>query len=174
MKMRYLLIILFLTLGLSTVVSSAEKTTGKATTTGDPDIPSDELELLLRPLTRAELETETQGWLKLLKSKISEISEADIGAKYKRSELQYADDIQAALDEIEKAKQTADDKPDDTEAAEVLEAAISKAKALEQESKTAASEMKGNTAVNRVIVAAEKFAKEQAAYKEEKETVKTP
>ena len=174
MKTRYLLIILFLTLGLSTVVSSAEKTTGKATTTGDPDIPSDELELLLRPLTRAELETETQGWLKLLKSKVSEISEADIGAKYKRSELQYADDIQAALDEIEQAKLTADDKPDDTEAAEALEAAISKAKALEQESKTAASEMKRNAAVNRVIAAAEKYAEEHAADKEEKEIVKAP
>lgn len=174
MKIRYLLVILFLALGLSTVVSSAEKTTGKATTTGDLEIPTDELELLLRPLTRAELETETQGWLKLLKSKISEISEADIGAKYKRSELQFADDIQAALDEIEQAKQTADNKPDDTEAAEALEAAISKAKALEKESKTAASEMNRNAAVNRVIAAAAKYAEEHAADKEEQETVKAP
>ena len=106
MKTRYLLIILFLTLGLNTVADSAEKETEKAAiTTGDPDIPSDELALLLRPLTRSELETETQGWLNLLKAKITEISEAEIGAKYKRTELQYADDMQAALDEVEQVKQ---------------------------------------------------------------------
>jgi small conductance mechanosensitive channel len=176
MKTSHLLIILFLSLGLGTVASSAEKDVAKATTTGDPGIPGDELELLLRPLTRTELEAETQGWLELLKSKISEISEAEIGAKYKRTELQSADDMQAALDTVEKAKQTADDKPDDSDAAEALEAAIVAAKALDKESKTAAKEMQRNTAVNRVTEAAAKYAKELAADGEDEEgdTVEAP
>jgi small conductance mechanosensitive channel len=174
MKTRYLLIILFLSLGLGTVASSAEQDAAKATTTADPDIPGDELELLLRPLTRTELEAETQGWLELLKTKISEISESEIGAKYKRTELQSADDLQAAIDEIEQAKQAADDNPDDTAAAEALAAAISTAKALEKESKTAAKEMDRNAAVNRVIEAAAQYAEELAADNEDDDTVVTP
>ena len=77
-KPIYLLLLVFLTLGPGAAVSSAEKSTEKATTTANPEIPIDELELLLRPLTRSELETETQAWLKLLQDKISEISEADM------------------------------------------------------------------------------------------------
>lgn len=176
LKTGYLLIFIFLTLGLLNTVTGAEIDADKATTTGNPDIPIDELDLLLRPLTRTELETEALGWLDLLKTKISEISEAEIGAKYKRTELQYADDMQAALDEVEQAKQTADNNPDDTGAAAALEAAISTAKALGKESKTAAREMERNAAVNRVIAAAATYAKENAAdHKEdENETVKTP
>ena len=168
MKARYLLIILFLSLGPGTVASSAEQDTAKATTTTDPDIPLDELELLLRPLTRTELETETQGWLDLLKNKISEISDAEIGAKYKRTELQYADDMQAALDEVGKTKQAADDKHDDSGAANALEAAIATAKALDKESKTAAKEMERNTAVKQVTAAAAKYAEDLAADDEDK------
>ena len=173
MKTSYLLIILFLSLGLSTVASGTEQDAAKATTTGNPDIPVDELELLLRPLTRTELETETQGWLDLLQTRISEISEAEIGAKYKRTELQSADDMQAALDEVAQAKQAADDKPDDSGAAEALKAAIAAAKALEKESKTAAKDMEGNAAVNRVTEAAAMYAKEHAADNED-DTVEAP
>ena len=176
MKTGYLLIFIFLTLGLLNTVTGAEIDADKATTTGNPDIPIDELDLLLRPLTRTELETEALGWLDLLKTKISEISEAEIGAKYKRTELQYADDMQAALDKVEKAKQTADSKPDDNGAAEALEAAISTAKALEKESKMAAREKEGNAAVNRVIAAATKFSEELAANDEDEadDTVEAP
>ena len=176
MKARYLLIILFLSLGPGTVAGNTEQDAAKSTTTADPDIPLDELELLLRPLTRTELETETQGWLNLLKHKISEISEAEIGAKYKRTELQYADDMQAALDEVEQAKQVADDKPDDTGAANALEAAIATAKALKKEFQAAAKEMERNTAVNQVTAAAAKYAEELAADDEDEkdDTVEAP
>ena len=173
MKTSYLLIILFLSLGLGTTASGTEQDAAKAATTGNPDIPVDELELLLRPLTRTELETETQGWLDLLQTRISEISEAEIGAKYKRTELQSADDMQAALDEVAQAKQAADDKPDDSGAAEALKAAIAAAKALEKESKTAAKDMEGNAAVNRVTEAAAMYAKEHAADNED-DTVEAP
>jgi len=174
MKTKYLLIFLFLTLGLNSAVNSAGKDAEKAITTGNPEIPTDELELLLRPLTRTELETETLGWLTLLQDKISEISEAEIGAKYKRLELQHADDLQAAIDEIEQAKQAADDNPDDTAAAEALAAVISTAKALEKESKTATSEINRKAAVNRIIEAAAQYAEELAADNEDDDTVETP
>ncbi|MEN8206172.1 MAG: mechanosensitive ion channel domain-containing protein [Pseudomonadota bacterium] len=176
MKTGYLPVVLFLTLGLLNAVTGAEIDATRATTTANPDIPVDELDLLLRPLTRAELETETHGWLALLKDKITEISEAEIGAKYKRSELKYADDIQAALNKVEQARQVADDNPGDTRAAEALEAAISTAKALKRESETTAAKSAQNDAVNQVIETAAKYAEEQAADSENdaRDTLKAP
>ena len=108
MTLRHLLVFTLLVFGLTGASYSAEKEeTPEPVTTANPEIPVDELDLLLRPLTRTELEVETTGWLALLQEKIAEISEAEIGAKYKRTELQYADDLQGALDRIEKAKQAA-------------------------------------------------------------------
>lgn len=40
-------------------------------TTKNPEIPTEELKLLVKPLTKKELQTEAQGWLLLLKSKIN-------------------------------------------------------------------------------------------------------
>lgn len=176
LRIGYLLLCIFLILGPGTTVSSAEKSTAKATTTVNPKIPIDELELLLRPLTRSELETETQAWLKLLQDKITEISEAEIAAKYERLELQYADDIQAALDKVEKAKQTADDNPDDASAAEALEAAITAAKTLKKESESDIRGMSRDSSMKRVVAAAEKYAAEHAADSEDEEdlTPETP
>lgn len=171
MKPIHLLLLVFLTLGPGAAVSSAEKSTEKATTTANPEIPIDELELLLRPLTRSELETETQAWLKLLQEKISEISEADIGAKYERLELQYADDIQAALDNVEQAKQAADDNPDDASAAEALEAAITAAKTLKKESESVTGALSRDASMKRVIAAAEKYAAEHVVDSEDEEDV---
>ena len=122
MMLRHLLVFLLLVPGLAGFCYSADKEeTPEPVTTANPEIPVDELALLLRPLTRTELEVETTGWLALLQEKIAEISEAEIGAKYKRTELQYADDLQGALDQIEKAKQAADNEPDDAAAAAALE-----------------------------------------------------
>ena len=171
MKPIYLLLLVFLTLGPGTVASSAEQDAAKAITTSDPDIPTDELELLLRPLTRSELETETQAWLRVLQDKVSEISEADIGAKNKRLQLQYADDIQAALEDVEQAKQAADSNPDDASTAEALEAAITAAKTLKKESESVARTLSRDASMERIIAAAEKYAAEQAADSEDEEDV---
>ena len=171
MKPIYLLLLVFLTLGSGTVASSAEQDAAKAITTSDPDIPTDELELLLRPLTRSELETETQAWLRVLQDKVSEISEADIGAKNKRLQLQYADDIQAALEDVEQAKQAADSNPDDASTAEALEAAITAAKTLKKESESVARTLSRDASMERIIAAAEKYAAEQAADSEDEEDV---
>ncbi len=171
LRIGYLLFCIFLTLGSGIAVSADENSTAKATTTANPEIPIDELELLLRPLTRTDLETETQAWLKLLQDKITEISEAEIGAKHKRLELHYADDIQSALDKVKQARQAADSNPDDASAAEALEAAVTAAKTLKQESESVARSMSRDASIKRVIAAAEKYAAEQAADNEDEEPV---
>jgi len=171
LRIGYLLLCIFLALGPGAAVSSTEKGTAKATTTANPEIPIDELELLLRPLTRSELETETQAWLKLLQDKITEISGAEIGAKYERLELQYAEDLQAALDSVEQAKQAADSNPDDASAKEALEAAIAAAKTLQTESESVARTLSRDASMKRVIAAAEKYAAEHVADSEDEEDV---
>jgi small conductance mechanosensitive channel len=47
-------------------------------TTADPTVPIEELKLMLRPLTQEELVVEADGWLGLVKSKVAEISTAEI------------------------------------------------------------------------------------------------
>jgi small conductance mechanosensitive channel len=150
---------LFISLCLTgSVLAADKKDTDKPAldpmTTGNPEIPIDELELLLRPLTRDQLEAETSGWLALLQEKVSEISEAEIGAKHKRVEMQFADDLQAALDRVEQSKQKADANPDDSAAAAALEADIAGAGALKEKTQAAIREMENNAAVMEVIEAA--------------------
>ena len=101
----------------------AETSSEQPTTTGDPEIPLDELELRLRPLTRSELQVEADGWLKLLQAKVREISTAEIAAKHKRAELKKADEVKAALKQVEKAEKAAGEAPADKEPAEKLEQA---------------------------------------------------
>jgi small conductance mechanosensitive channel len=62
----------------------------RPTTTGDPAIPTAELELRLKPLTKAELTIEADGWLGLVKEKVAEISEAEIQAAKLKDQEQSA------------------------------------------------------------------------------------
>lgn len=58
-----------------------------ATTISDPQILVGDLELLLRPLTKSELIAEAEAWLQLLKSKVSQISAAEIQMRQKSREI---------------------------------------------------------------------------------------
>jgi small conductance mechanosensitive channel len=58
-----------------------------ATTVSDPQIPVGDLELLLKPLTKSELIAEAEAWLQLLKSKVSQISAAEIQMRQKSREI---------------------------------------------------------------------------------------
>lgn len=55
--------------------------TPAATTTADPEVPVDQLALLVKPLTAEELEVEAVAWRDLVKAKVSEISQSEIAAK---------------------------------------------------------------------------------------------
>lgn len=52
-----------------------------AVTTADPEIGVEELALLLKPLTKEELAVEADGWLALLKAKVTEISRGEIAVR---------------------------------------------------------------------------------------------
>ncbi len=79
-----------------------------ATTISDPQITVGDLELLLKPLTKSELTVEAEAWLQLLKSKVSQISEAEIQMRQKSREIdQKEEEIEKKIEQIkETEKQT--------------------------------------------------------------------
>lgn len=81
-----------------------------ATTISDPQIPVGDLELLLKPLTKSELTVEAEAWRQLLKSKVSQISEAEILMRQKSREIdQKEEEIEKKIEQIkETEKQTAE------------------------------------------------------------------
>ncbi|WP_293154270.1 mechanosensitive ion channel family protein [Okeania sp. SIO2C9] len=92
-----------LTLWGSPASSQESETEITAITTEEPEIPVDELKLLLKPLTQEELEVEAKAWQNLLKAKVQEISDAEIAIKRKNRETRKSEE---AVDAIEKAQKS--------------------------------------------------------------------
>ena len=65
-------------------------------TTGYPDIPVDELELLLKPLTKSQLLIEAEGWQVLVKAKAEQISKAEINVKRMNQEIEKTEQTKEA------------------------------------------------------------------------------
>jgi small conductance mechanosensitive channel len=78
-------------------------------TINNPEIPIDELEILLKPLSRCELAEEVRGWMGLLKAKIQEISDKELVAKHKKSEYEQ---VEEAIDALEEAQEALEETPD--------------------------------------------------------------
>jgi small conductance mechanosensitive channel len=154
--LRYVL--LLLVLGCGARVAAGES--GQAITTGDPAIPVDELELRLKPLTRAELKVEADGWQGLLQDKVREISLAEIAAKYKKAELEKADQVKDALAEVEEAEQEAAAQAGDGKSAKKLEQARQELEETLNEAKASVEEAQRDTEVQQ---AAEKALSEVEA-----------
>lgn len=72
-------VVFALCLPLSLVVTASWSAENSAVTTGNLQIPVEELEWLLKPLTVDELEVEAEGWRDLLKRNVTEISRLQIG-----------------------------------------------------------------------------------------------
>jgi small conductance mechanosensitive channel len=60
-------------------------------TTANPHIPVDELELLLKPLTKSQLLIEAQAWQALVQAKAQQISRAEITVKRQNQEIEKTD-----------------------------------------------------------------------------------
>lgn len=57
-------------------------------TTTDSGVALDDLEIMLEPMTRAEVEIEAKGWFALLRAKVSEISLAELAVHRKNREIE--------------------------------------------------------------------------------------
>ena len=88
-----------------------------AVTATDVKIPLEALSYRVKPLTKCELQAEAEAWLLLLKEKVTEISNAEVAAIYKKKELQakkQAEDISAQdapVQEAIKAKEQGQSEP---------------------------------------------------------------
>lgn len=164
--------------------SSAAST--EAISTKDVEIPVDELKLLIKPLTLAELEIEAVAWLALVKAKVREISDAEIAIKRKNRQVQQQEEAVKALEEAkgkleeaEELQKTAKEgSPEYEEAAKKVEEAresLEKAQAAVGEASEAKEKIEGDESVKKAVEAAEEKkeeadAAEEGAEEEEAET----
>ena len=110
----------------------------KSITSDDAKVPVAVLALRVKPLTKCELEAEASAWLLLLKKKVTEISNAEVAAIYKKEEIKKAKEVEEAQEEVKQAKEDADQE-EAKEAAKEAQVAIQEAKEVEKKSTQDAS-----------------------------------
>ena len=98
------------------VTGDATKPAPVATTTVDPGIALDDLEIMLEPMTRAEVETEAKGWFALLRAKVSEISVAELAVHRKNREIEQLAKEKAAAETLAEATKDVKSQQSGTEA----------------------------------------------------------
>lgn len=137
-----------------------------AVTTEEVDIPVDELQVIVKPLTLAELRNEAAGWMLLLKAKATEISQAEVAIKRqnfaiaKQEEgVNALEEAQKALEEAEELKESASPgSPEYEEAAEKVEEAKENFKLAQEaveEAQETNEELEENEALQDVLEKAE-------------------
>ncbi|MEM7063796.1 MAG: mechanosensitive ion channel domain-containing protein [Cyanobacteria bacterium P01_B01_bin.77] len=80
----------------------------EAITANNPDIPADHLEVLLKPLSKEQLEAEANAWLLLLQDKAREISDLEYSIKLKEQDIGGEVDTQAEEQVIESTELNAE------------------------------------------------------------------
>jgi small conductance mechanosensitive channel len=123
----------------------------KAVTNTDVKVPIEVLSYRLKPLTKCELEAEAQAWLLLLKDKVTEISNAEVAAIYKKEEIKKTEQVESTLEDAEKAREA---EP------EAAQEAARKAEQARKEAKDAAMKSSRDTSVQEAIEAAKQKAQE--------------
>jgi small conductance mechanosensitive channel len=138
---------------LTGAASASDCPTGiKAVTGKDVKVPLEVLSQRVKPLTKCELEAEAQAWLLLLKKKVTEISNAEVAAIYKKQEIEKANEVESTLEDAEKAKNAAP---------EAAQEAARKMEQAQKEAKDAATQSSRDASVQAAITAAQRKAKEQ-------------
>ncbi|MDY7019986.1 MAG: mechanosensitive ion channel [Cyanobacteriota bacterium] len=133
-----------------------------AITIEDPEIPVDELKLLVKPLTLSELDTEAAAWQVLLRQKVQEISDAEIAVKRQNRAINKQLEAANALEEATKALEAAQESqsiategsPEYEEAARKVEEAqdnLKKAQEAVEEATTTKEELQEDEALSSAI-----------------------
>jgi small conductance mechanosensitive channel len=116
------------------------------TTTKDPQIALDDLELLLAPMTKEETETEAKGWYSLLRAKEREITVAELDVRRKNREIAQLEKQKTAAADLAKAteevKSASSDKDKEAAAQHLAEAQKNLAQTVKTASKETAKEEK--------------------------------
>jgi len=122
---------------------AADSPSPEPVTTADPDIPVDELELLLKPLTKSQLLIEAEAWQALVQAKAEQISHAEITVKHQNQELekteQIKEDTAKAKEQLEEVKRLAEEVRETGDAEAVTKAEEAAREAREQMDQVRAS-----------------------------------
>ena len=94
---------LYTTAGWAEQAAPAEKPSPEAITIKRTDIPIDELELLVKPLKKDELIIEADAWQELLRTKVEEVSAAEIAVKQKNREIEKSKEVKKEIDKAKKS-----------------------------------------------------------------------
>ena len=73
-----------------------------AVTTGDPSIPLDELELMLKPMKADEIEVEAEAWFKLLRESVYQLNQAKLDLK--RQDVDINESVSAQGQNVNRAE----------------------------------------------------------------------
>lgn len=142
----------------------------KFITTSNPEIPTEELKLMVMPLTKTELQKESQGWLLLLKSKVQEISNAEIAVKRQSQQIKETEESVKAINKAEKTISKIEKSDEKIESTEKVDEALEK---VEEEIKDVNEEQK-NTKTDVEINKAIEEAKKDTELPEEKNNQLNP
>jgi small conductance mechanosensitive channel len=159
---HYVMVFLVISLGGVSTVLPAETLSIKAHTATDPEIPVDELEIILRPLMRNEVKAEVEAWLQLLENKATDISKADIAVKYKRDAIVSSEKHEDMLVQLDEAKKNAENAPADNDIKLIVEEAARALEEAKKEASAAANKIKNNAEIQGVITLAAKMAAAKA------------
>ncbi|MCU0540629.1 MAG: mechanosensitive ion channel [Oscillatoriaceae cyanobacterium Prado104] len=138
-----------------------------AVTTKEPDIPVEELRLLIKPFSLDELRDEAAGWQLLLKNKVKEISDAEIAIKRQNRSIDKQKEAATSLDEAQKALEEADkalksaapnsaEHKEATKKAEEAKEKLKKAQEGLKEATETKQELKQDNTLNEALKKAEK------------------
>jgi small conductance mechanosensitive channel len=150
----------------------------QAVTTVDPDIPVDELALLLKPLTREQLLVEANAWQALLEAKAEEIARAEIAVMRQNREIKAAEDIQQKAEEAEeqlhavKEKAKAAKESGDAAKVQETEAAAKEAQKKRQELSATVQEVADSARKDQMLGATASAAEQAKEAKEAKKDEK--
>ena len=137
---------------------ATESVSDQAISADNLEIAIDELELRLKPLTRDGLEIEVEAWLMLLRSTVEELSNAEIATKQKRREIKTAEEVQEALEDVQK---TAEAMTEDADTQEKVSEYVEEAKEAVKQAIEAEQETKQSQGVQESIEAAAEKAKSE-------------
>ncbi len=138
-----------------------------AVTTKDPEIPVEELQLLVKPLALDELANEAAAWQVLLKNKVTEISNAEIAIKRQNRSINKQQEVAGSLDEAKKALEESDkalkstvpgsaEYKEATKKAEEAKEKLKKAQEGLKEATETKKELKQDDTLNKALKKAEK------------------
>ncbi len=97
----YTFFILFILISSSHIVMAEEASSKTATTTDNPAISHEALQIILNPMTKEELFVEADGWLMLLQKAAKRVSIAKLAVLHSNTQMEHQEKLQEANEKIE-------------------------------------------------------------------------